>query len=343
MSLFSDILSSIGGDAVPRPPPQAPIKRPVSTNASRPGDDLSKPVARLGINGTSTTTNGVKRKAEDELPKYQGTAKPSSTTNGTKQYTGTMSKLSSTPAIQRPVSADGIPRKKSVGISTPAETAKAPPKGSYAEIIARAKAAQQERGGQQVGMIKHQKEQREKVSYISQRKQASDELRAKADKLDRLKNKPGGPILNGRIDKRARSHSPIKRPSSASKTEKPPRDRPPRPAYNGTMRMQPSKPRTKPKPARRQDEYLGTDEEDNSDLADDIDEDIEEEGYGSDASSDDMEAGAFDIDEEEAAAARAARLEDAKELAMEKKLKAEKEERKRKLEALSRKAGPKKY
>ena len=342
MSLFSDILSSIGGDAgqKPPPPPTPPIKRPLSTSAGRPMDDLSKPVARLGINGVSTPTNGLKRKAEEEPAKYQGTGKPSLVTNGTKPYTGTMAKPTSSSAIQRPLSADGVPRKRSVITTASADAAKAPAKGSYAEIIARAKAAQQERGGQQVGMIKHQKEQRDKVSYLSQRKQPNEEFRAKADNLDKLKNRPGGSVLNGRINKRARSHSPMKRPTSSSKIEKPPRERAPRPVYNGTMRMQPSKPRIKPKPARRQDEYLGTDEEDNSEMAE---EDIEEEDYGSDASSEDMEAGAFDIDQEEAVAARTARLEDARELAVEKKLKADKEERRRKLEALSKKAPPKRY
>lgn len=325
-------------------PPQPPIKRPVSTNASRPGDDLSKPVARLGFNGVSTTTNGVKRKAEEELPKYQGTAKSSSAANRTIKpplSAGTKSEpTSSTSAAQRPRSADDLLSSKSLAVQSSAPAAKAPSKGSYAEIMARAKAAQQERGGQQVGMIKHQKESREKVSYLSQRKSGNEETRAKADKLDKLKNRLGsGPVLNGRVEKRARSTSPLKRPGSSSKTEKQARERAPRPVYNGTMRTQASKPRNKAKPPGRQDEYLGTDDEDNSDLA----EDVEEEDYGSDVSSEDMEAGAFDIDEEEAAAARAARVEDARELAMEKKLKAEKEERKRRLEALSKKAPPKKY
>lgn len=325
---------------MPRPP-QPPIKRPVSTNASRPGDNLSKPVARLGINGGSVTTIGVKRKAEEELSIDQGIRKPVAGTTGTTKpipYAGTMSKpLSSlTSSTQRPRSADGPPSKRIAIAPGPVASVKAPPKGSYAEIIARAKAAQQERGGQQVGMIKHQKDQRDKVSYLSQRKSGNEDIKAKAHKLDKLKNSP---VLNGRIEKRARSSSPLKRPGSSSKIEKPARERAPRPAYNGTMRMPPSKPRDKPKPARRQDEYLGTDDEDDSELVDDI----EEEDFGSDVSSDDMEAGAFDIDEEEAAAARAARMEDARELAEEKRLKAEKEARKRKLEALSRKAPPKKY
>ena len=345
MSLFSDILSSIGADVESKTTP--PNKRPANPNASKTSDDLSKPVARLGINGTSTASNGLKRKAEDNRGKQQDrTSKPSAMTTSAKPaYAGTMSKALNPGQIpQRPRSTEGKPDSKTTSKPvTPAAAStavNAPSKGSFAEIIARARAAQEERGQNQVGVIKHQKEQREKVSYLAQRKAGKAETKAKADKLDKLKNRPGhGGVLNGRIEKRARSNSPMKRPGSSSKMEKPARDRAPRPAYNGTMRMQPSKPREKPHQARQQDDYLGTDEEDNSDLADEV----EEDDYGSEASSEDMEAGAFDIDEEEAAAARAARMEDAKEAALEKKLKAEKEERRKKLEALSKKAPPKRY
>ena len=48
-----------------------------------------------------------------------------------------------------------------------------------------------------------------------------------------------------------------------------------------------------------------------------------------------MEAGVFDIDDEEQLALKQAQEEDAKELAMEKKLKREKEERRKRLQALA--------
>ena len=54
----------------------------------------------------------------------------------------------------------------------------------------------------------------------------------------------------------------------------------------------------------------------------------------SDASSD-MEAGAFDIDEEERVALQKAKEDDARELALENKLKREKEERRKRLQALA--------
>jgi hypothetical protein len=332
MSLFTDILASIGGEPVPQPA-QPPARRPASAPTGRPSDDLTKPTARLGINEGSNVTNGLKRKAEDAL----GTTRDGKPASTKPAYAGTMSKPSASgQATQRPRTSagkhDGKPTSRP---TTPADsTATNPPaKGSYAEIIARAKAAQEERGTNQVGMIKHQKEQREKVSYLAQRKAGNEEARAKAEKLDKLKNRP---VVNGRIDKRARSNSPMKRPTTSSlKSEKPLRERAPRPAYSGTMRTSASKPRAKPRPARRPDEYLGTDEEDNSDNA-------ELEDYPSDES-EDMEAGAFAIDEEEQAAARAAKMEDAKEAALEKKLKADKEERRRKLEAMSKKAPGRKY
>lgn len=90
-----------------------------------------------------------------------------------------------------------------------------------------------------------------------------------------------------------------------------------------------SKPRLPPGVKKnRYDEYLGTDEEEDSEA------DLQEEGYNSDASSD-MEAGAFDIDEEERAAMRAAKEDDARELAEENRLKREKEERRRRLISLA--------
>lgn len=77
----------------------------------------------------------------------------------------------------------------------------------------------------------------------------------------------------------------------------------------------------------RQNEYLGTDEEDEGDLGGYDD-------YYSDASSD-MEAGMDDVDREEAAALEFAKREDEKELRQEMAAKKEKLERQRKLAALA--------
>lgn len=111
------------------------------------------------------------------------------------------------------------------------------------------------------------------------------------------------------------------------------------PAYTGTA-GRPSKrapgtgaaQKSKQTPHRAvRDEYLGTDEEDEGDYygADDYDD------YASDVSSD-MEAGIMDVEREEQEALRAARAEDEAELRAEAEAKRAKEERKRKLAALSK-------
>ncbi|KAK5139566.1 hypothetical protein LTR04_003480 [Oleoguttula sp. CCFEE 6159] len=74
---------------------------------------------------------------------------------------------------------------------------------------------------------------------------------------------------------------------------------------------------------------------------DELDEEEEEDDYESDFS--DMEAGAFDVDEEEALSAQIARKEDAEALKEETALKREKLERKRRMEALAAKASAKKH
>ena len=71
--------------------------------------------------------------------------------------------------------------------------------------------------------------------------------------------------------------------------------------------------------------------------------DIEEDEYGSEGESDDMEAGFSDVEQEESVAARAARKEDEEEAKLEAKLKTEKEERKKRLAEMARKAKPQRY
>lgn len=80
------------------------------------------------------------------------------------------------------------------------------------------------------------------------------------------------------------------------------------------------------------DEYLATDDEDVSDEGSYGRGEVDD--YESDASSV-MEAGVFEVDEEEERALRAAREEDARELALEAQLKREKEERRRRLMSLA--------
>lgn len=118
----------------------------------------------------------------------------------------------------------------------------------------------------------------------------------------------------------------------------------PQPTYRGTMN--PATANAVPKPRngshstkRRFNEYAATDDE-----LDDDEQSVEDDGYGYDSEeSDNMEAGFSDVEQEETAAAKAARLEDQKEAEVEARLKREKEEKKRKLEALAKRAKPQRY
>jgi hypothetical protein len=221
-------------------------------------------------------------------------------------------------------------KKDSNNAATPTSaTAKTPAKGSYADIMARAKQAQETKAQTSVGIIKHQATNREKVSKVAERKRLEEE------KIKAAKEKTAGRSgISNRPEKR-RSVSPSKRDQPrVPKAPRPPLHAPVA-AYKGTMGISAGKPRqTAAHKQNRYDEYLATDEEDNSDMEGYGE--GEEDGYGSDQSSD-MEAGAFDIDMEESRAARAAREEDAKEQALELQLKREKEERKKKLMGLASK------
>lgn len=196
--------------------------------------------------------------------------------------------------------------------------------------MARARLAQEQKGQNHVGMIMHQAASKDKVSKMALKR------RDEAEKAKNGKGKNARPgVDNGRI--RKRSSSPAKKPNEA-KTIKPPR--PPLAApvstYKGTMGQPGHRPplssRSGGRSGRRSskyDEYLGTDEEDEVD-----DDEVEDEADMSDVSSA-MEAGAIDIDEEERLALKHAQEEDARELALETKLKREKEERRKKLQALA--------
>src|SRR5271163_2240994 len=315
MSFFNDVLDSIGSGKAPAPPPK-PIKRPVSTDSN----GLSQPVATLRFNDTSTSQNGTKRKAED-TPQQQ--SEKAVKVNPPSGHSSSV-KMGSKPRTAQP-----LPSLKTPPPVSPTAT-KIPPKGSFADIMARAKAAQDQKGQIQVGLIKHQPVSKEKMSKVVERKREEEE-KAKALK-SKLGPKPGS---NGRIEKR-RSASPTKRQDRARVPKQP------RSSYKGTMKTTPKRDKAASSKLRnrsvqdktgrkhsRYDDYLGTDEEDDSDIIEDEDDD-----YGSDASSN-MEAGAFDIDEEENRALQVAKNDDARELELEKRLKQEKEERRRRLQAMA--------
>ena len=217
-----------------------------------------------------------------------------------------------------------------------ADALKAPKKGSYAEIMARAKANQSKRP---VGTISHKPKDQIAPSYKKELK-----LMKKAIKDKKLGFKDSSrPGSSGSL-----SSSPAPGPvshkkiaASAYKGTAKPKPQLPQPTYKGTMK--PASSNAKPATASdrdsnhrkpQYDEYAATDE-------DDLD-DIEEDEHGSDGS-DDMEAGFTDVEQEETLATKAARKEDEEEARLEAKLKKDKEERRKKLEQLAKKAKPQRY
>ena len=164
------------------------------------------------------------------------------------------------------------------------------------------------------------------------KRQEEGKAKAAKEKSSSIRPAPGG-----KQHVKSRSVSPSKKTDQPKvpKAARPPLHAPPSSSYKGTMGLSASRP-AKPLPKRKKyDEYLGTDEEDVSDDMDGYGED-EEDDHGSEASSD-MEAGLDDMDAEEQRALRAAKEEDARELALENRLKREKEERRRALQSLAEK------
>jgi hypothetical protein len=231
-----------------------------------------------------------------------------------------------------------------LGTSTPpvSTVAKAPKKGSYAEIMARAKATEPKAAA--VGVISHKPKEKMQISH---KKEMKMQKKATMNKKLGIKDDEKRPSSSGSM-----SSGPAPGPTEGKKvlqptykgTAKPAnlaKPAKPQPSYKGTMKPggsttqksnqkdrdgRPSKP--------RYDEYAATDE-------DDLD-DVEANEYGSDES-DDMEAGFSDVEQEETIAIRTARKEDEEEARLEAQLKREKEERKKRLEALSKKAKPTRY
>jgi protein SPT2 len=218
------------------------------------------------------------------------------------------------------------------------EPAKVPKKGSYAEILARAKAAQATLG--QVGKIQHKRiekslSKRERQELKEQESQ-SHRLSKKSSRSDVRKpareGRNGARQTSGKVSSKAPALPDKKVKKAALATT----------GYTGTARPNPaaaqsSKPTASSRAtgkdgygrssSSRRDTYASEDEED--------DDDDDEEDYYSDASSD-MEAAAFEVDEEEERAARIARKEDEEALREEARLKREKEEKRRRLAALAK-------
>jgi hypothetical protein len=284
---------------------------------------------------TPSSLAGVKRKADEGAPDTNGkVGKPSSTSSaGNETRKGPAPPLNA-PKPKQPDKAPVLPNLEASKLpnlappkpsptkaNTPSTTAAktTPAKGSYADLMARAKQYAEQRVQAPVGIIKHQDTVKKPTKFELKRKEKQE--RAKAEKSGKRKHNS---------QETRRSTSPQKRdePKESNSTKAAPKA-----GYKGTMGMSTSHKRpyqSQPNQSKF-DEYLGTDEEDDSDMANQ-----DEGGYGSEGS-DDMEAGFDDMEGEERMAERQAKLDDAKEVALENQLKREKEERRRRLQQMASK------
>lgn len=151
-------------------------------------------------------------------------------------------------------------------------------------------------------------------------------MEAKAKEKDaRSGKKPSANPNAGSVGKREPQEPSYKGTSRPTQ-----RTQPPQPAYQGTAGL-PSRGGAKdrkPQSKRsRMDDYLGTDEEDEGEYADDYDD------YYSESS--DMEAGLNDVEREEASALKSAQREDEEEWQAELAAKKEKMDRRNKLSSLA--------
>ena len=332
---LNSVLSSIDGGASPIPVPE--IRRPT-------------PVSKKSDDQPANSTIGGKRKAEDEIKRPNDKfPKPTIVRSEKPAISLTPSKppLLKTKLVEGSSLHKGTdkPRMTTSPNTTVVTTSNPPKKGSYQEILARAKQAQV----LQVGTITHKpKEPMSSKKQIAEQKRMALENK-KEQKYPTSKSAPGSksnspapgkPIgksgFNNKLAGAKTYHGtskPKPQPSSLSYqgTAKPKVQT----GYKGTMKPTlPSSPQRKksydsepeqirPKnqtPSRRRGSYSeedGDEEEDHYDYA--------SEDYS------DMDAGFDDVEEEDEKATRLAKREDAYEQMMLEEMKRQKEERKRRL------------
>ena len=345
------MLSSIGGSGgqLLSPTTETAPVTPQKPSVDRSSSNRVQNKSQGGANGV------VKHKADDRLSAPRDkTVRPDLTSGRPIQTLSTLAKdqvLSTTPtkpALASSATATATPMpyrgtgKPAAASPIPAKAeSKAPPKkGSYAEIMARAKASQT--ASAHVGIIKHKpKEKLSKKEQIALAKGLSLKMKpnakdgarpSSADPKNHSPNTPDGPNKvreNGGAWKKTAqlSYTGTAKPKSAL-------------SYKGTM-----KPLTSTTTAARKKASRDTDSDRSPnrsrstsvghaapkyryrDETSGEDEDEEEEPYESDLS--DMEAGFSDVEEEDERALKAAKKEDEFELMMEKELKRQKERKKR--------------
>lgn len=334
MVQISDLLAQITGE----PNPTATTHTIPPLPKRKADDQLRKPVDKM--QRTGPPTGGSSRPAGQ-------VAKPSAVDSSMAKIK--LGQNGGTASVQSPTATfkNGQPTPPPYN-----EPPKPPKKGSYAEIMARAKAAQATSG--QVGKIQHKRIEKQPS------KREREEMRAtKAQNLQKNLGPNGkfrtaaqppakdgrngtredkGKVLNGKVGsakESAQSVAEKKVKKAAIATTGYAGTARPKPGTKATSRPSaPGSSRYDRGPDKYRDDRQGSSSKRYT-YAGEEEEDEEEDDYGSDVSSD-MEAAAFEVDEEEEEAARIARREDAEALAQENRHKREKEEKRRKLAALAK-------
>ncbi|KAF9885661.1 hypothetical protein FE257_012643 [Aspergillus nanangensis] len=323
MSFLDSVLSSIEtGKPSRMPPVSSPPSAPVPSSTTK-VEARKPPTASRDVPERKPSAIGTKRKAEEPLqrphrPDPQAARKlipsrPISTATSVRPRPITTSNKAPQPPAPPPPKTNPVP-------------SKAPPRGSYADLMAKAKVLQQSTPSQ-VGMFKHQSAPKEKLSKVERKKRAAEAQTKEKDARSKKSGAATGPKPGDGKPPRKRESEELSYKGTARPTPSPAV-----PGYRGTSglpaRRDPNSRKAQARAGRRrQDEYLGTDEEDEGDYDDGYD-------YYSDQSSD-MEGGFDQMADEEAAALASARREDDEEWRAELAAKREKEERRKKLASLA--------
>jgi len=340
-------------------PPSTP-RTPAPTFPSLPTPARLALPSTSNRNGISRTGGGAglgqKRKAEEQLPgpynKLPRRDVPAATSGHSKApLINLPPKISSAKHSTTSTAGQygGTAKANATPIPATASGQATPKKGSYAEILARAKAAQT--ASAHVGVIKHKpKETLSKRARLALQAEASGQSRpgSKTSAINGRKNTPDskrGSSAPSTIPGRNRDVASLKSKKAPEAGYKGTARPIPESSYKGTMNRSitttSSTIRHKDPDVHKYDRSRSTSVTrpltksrwyaDHSD--EDDDEDIDEEEEGADYESDlsDMEAGAFDVEEEEQLSSKVARKEDEEELRKEVELKRQKEAMRRKL------------
>lgn len=346
----------------------SPSSRPGSSHNEKPKDSSSEPLSSQGIpldrkrkpeNGLSGTNSKLLKGNQESGLRHAFASTSLKSVPNDKSL-----KLSTSSTVSVPYRGTSKPKASVTTHTTPAEIIpkSAPKKGSFAEIMARAKTAQAATPA--VGIIKHKPKE-----TLSNKKEI---LLQKKGLSHKAKPEPKIALARGAVN------SDVNVPGSGSSRPKKPVDAQvagkkstpqvntrtttakPQPSYKGTMKPVTSvippgnkkpmaknggdkdRPRSRSasihRPSISKERYRDYASEEEEMEDDEEDEEEGEEDAGSYESSDDMEAGFSDVEQEESKAAKSARKEDEEQAKIEAKLKKEKEDRKKRLEMMAKSA-----